>query len=157
MRSSCTSLVLAALTISVACTAAEPVSGPNERLTAKQAVVAQLSALARNNIPLPNSGVEIAFSFASPGNRRQTGPLDRFVLMVNSDPYRGLINHSSAEVRDVVTTKSHTLVAVRVITALGANADFVFVMNRYSTKDCSNCWMTDAVMPANASRPSRMT
>ena len=59
-----------------------PVEGlptPDPSYGAERVVGIQLDALGSNDDPIPDAGINTAYNFASPANRRQTGPLDRFV------------------------------------------------------------------------------
>ena len=59
------------------------------------------AALARQLQALQGGDVETAFAFASPANRRQTGPLERFAALLESPIYRPLVRHRDHEVRAV--------------------------------------------------------
>jgi hypothetical protein len=67
---------------------------PSPNLSPVEVVRIQVEALEKNDVPHPNRGIEIAFRFASPENKRATGPLERFIQMVSSPAYRPLLNHS---------------------------------------------------------------
>ncbi len=47
--------------------------------------------------PYEDRGIEVTFNFASPTNKRMTGPLERFKVMVRNSVYGPMINHRSAE------------------------------------------------------------
>ena len=58
-----------------------PVSGlptPDPSDGPEQVIEMQVRALAENDTPVENAGIKTAYNFASPANRRVTGPLDRF-------------------------------------------------------------------------------
>lgn len=63
---------------------------PDPRYTPERVVRIQLEALQRNDI-------ETTFGFASPANRAQTGPLERFVQMINGPLYRPMIESRAIE------------------------------------------------------------
>ena len=58
---------------------------PSSKLTPAQVVHIQLEALRLNDAR--NRGIELAFRFASPDNKLQTGPLARFISMMQEGPY----------------------------------------------------------------------
>ena len=67
-----------------------PIDGlptPDPSHEPEQVVEIQLDALAANDTPEANAGIKTAYNFASPANRRSTGPLDRFVRMVEGPQY----------------------------------------------------------------------
>lgn len=59
---------------------------PDPALDPADAVRIQVQALAENGAD--DAGIALTFRFASPDNRRQTGPLERFVAMVKGPVYR---------------------------------------------------------------------
>jgi hypothetical protein len=59
---------------------------PDPALDPADAVRVQVQALAENGAD--DAGIALTFRFASPDNRRQTGPLGRFVAMVKGPVYR---------------------------------------------------------------------
>ena len=149
-------MLVAALWLMTGHAGASPAPSPD--LTPAEVVRIQLDALAHNDTPLPNSGVSVVFRFASPGNRQQTGPLDRFTMMVNSGPYREMLNHRSAEILPEMATPAHTMVPAVLVTAEGREARFVFILTEQTDGPYAGCWMTDAVMPVDRSRsPDRLT
>ena len=56
----------------------------------------QVQALADNDTPYRNAGIEVAFRFASPANKRVTGPLWRFIRLLYNPTYRPFLNHQVA-------------------------------------------------------------
>src|SRR4051812_33213541 len=70
-----------------------PVPSPD---LAPQDVVKTVMDALRNNDE-KDTGIRITFSFASPGNREFTGPIDRFIAMVKDPAYAPMLNHKSAE------------------------------------------------------------
>ena len=69
---------------------------PHPDLTPAQVVEAQVEALQFNDRPTPDAGIATAFRFASPDNRKVTGPLPRFAQIVRAPGYRPLIDHRVA-------------------------------------------------------------
>nr|WP_244621442.1 DUF4864 domain-containing protein [Haloarcula marismortui] len=69
---------------------------PRETYSPGDAVSLQLDALETNDDPFENAGIMTAYNFASPANRRSTGPLDRFIAMVQSPQYRPMIDFEEA-------------------------------------------------------------
>ena len=117
---------------------------PRADLTPAEVVRIQLEALRRNDAS--DRGIAVAFRFASPSNKRSTGPLPRFASMIKAGPYALMLNFTDAtygevEVRDRVAAQPVTLSAPgqRPVT-------YVFFLSRQSSDDALNdCWMTDAV------------
>ena len=53
----------------------------------------QLLALKNNDKIYSNSGIEQAWNFAHPNNKKITGPLDKFISMIQGEGYKMLLNH----------------------------------------------------------------
>ncbi|HSY80300.1 MAG TPA: hypothetical protein VK807_00975, partial [Gemmatimonadaceae bacterium] len=51
---------------------------PTPSLSPNQVVEIVLTALQHNDNPQPDAGIATTFEFASPANRLETGPLQRF-------------------------------------------------------------------------------
>lgn len=77
-----------------------PIDGlptPDESYGPGKVIELQLDALATNNDPFKNAGIGVAYNFASPANRRTTGPFDQFTAMVTSPRYSPMVDHVDAE------------------------------------------------------------
>ena len=75
---------------------------PSPELDPSAVVRIQVEAL-RNNSQL-NEGIVLTYNFASPANKGFTGPLNRFIAMLNSASYKQLLNHRSARYGPVVVS-----------------------------------------------------
>jgi len=124
---------------------AAPVPHPDPKLDPVTVVRIQLKALAHNDKPRPDAGLAIAFSFTSPGNREQTGPLEHFSAMVHAG-YAQLLNHRSAKLNPVVMQGEQALQGVELVDQNGETTRFVFVLSRQSEAPYAGCWMIDGVM-----------
>lgn len=122
-----------------------PELAPDPELSAINVVRIQLSALSNNDTPRPDAGIEITFRFASPDNRRQTGPLPRFIQLVKNPVYGPMVDHLAAEVGEPVTSGDKQMVPVVLTARNGARAAYMFILGK-QTEDCDGCWMTEAVM-----------
>ncbi|MDJ0956347.1 MAG: DUF4864 domain-containing protein [Arenicellales bacterium] len=123
---------------------------PNPGLSADDVVRIQLGALANNDSPHTDAGIEITYRFASPTNKRTTGPLPRFIAMVKNPLYAPMINHTHAEFGASVLREVHTLLPV-VLTAIdGKKVGYLFVLRKLRDEPCADCWMTESVMRIGA-------
>ena len=61
----------------------------------KEVIKIQLSGLQQNDLEYKDSGIEQTWKFAHPNNKRVTGPLSNFKMMIKSDSYGMMINHLS--------------------------------------------------------------
>lgn len=140
-------LLFAAALIATAPTfAGEQPTEPNPKLTAEAVVAAQLHALAHNDEPQPDQGIRIAFRFASPDNKKTTGPVDRFIRMVRGPTYALMLNHRSARFGEMMMVEDSARQKVTLTTADGGRATYVFILSKQPGPPCPGCWMTDAVI-----------
>ena len=105
----------------------------------------QLQALADNDHPYENAGIEIAFRFASPANKSATGPLERFIQMVHNPAYRPMLNHQEVVYGELQVEGNQAVQAVILITSSGERVGYVFTLSRQEGGTCHGCWMTDGV------------
>lgn len=120
---------------------------PSPVLTPDQVVQIQLNALRHNDER--NRGIEVAFRFASPDNKLQTGPLPRFINMIRQGPYRLMLAYDNISYHPVEVMEN---VARQRVTLIGAGivVDYEFYLSRQAEGECPGCWMTDAVIPRRA-------
>lgn len=106
-----------------------------------------IEALARNDEPYPDAGIETTFAFASPANKIQTGPLSKFTQMVRNPAYGIMINHAEHEFSEVVLMGDEAYQMVRIKGASGAQVIFAFRLSQQQDGEFAGMWMTDAVWP----------
>ncbi|MFP6735196.1 MAG: hypothetical protein VB959_15310 [Rhodospirillales bacterium] len=68
---------------------------PHPSLSPKAVVTIIMTALRHNDAPRTDRGIQVTFNFASPANKRATGPLSRFISMVKGQTYGPMIGHQS--------------------------------------------------------------
>ena len=74
---------------------------PNSKFKPFDVVKIQLGALKNNNKPYKNAGIEQTWEFAHPSNKNFTGPLSRFIKLLNDKGYNILLNHIEHKVVEV--------------------------------------------------------
>lgn len=129
------------------------VVGPSPALNPTEVIAAQLTALRNNGED--NAGIARAFRFASPGNRRMTGPLPRFAMMIKAQFPEMLTFERMA----FGPLRVHGERALQVVILVQPDASlhaYRYLLSRVTTDDCDGCWMIDGVVPlsrdANAPR-----
>lgn len=120
--------------------APEPSIGPQE------VVEIQMKAMQRNNYPYENHGIEVAYRFASPANKENTGPLERFTQMVNNDIYRSLLNArryglDAIEIEGDIAVQKVTLIDLE-----DQPVVYFFQLSRQKDGNFKDCWLTDSVV-----------
>ena len=123
---------------------------PSPELTPGQVIEIQLEALQFNDRPAKDAGIATTFQFASPGNRKATGPLERFTLIVKNPAFRPLINHRIAGYGPLVVKGNLALRRVTVVAEDGQAIDYDFQLSKDPE---SGCWFTDGVIPVPTKPP----
>ena len=119
--------------------------GPSPEMLPAEVVRTILAALRENHTPVVNAGVATAFSFASPNNRRATGPLPRFAAMVLGPPYAPLVFHRRSEVGQASRFGPYVEFPVTVEDGEGRITYFRFTLSQQQHGEFEGCWMTEAV------------
>jgi Domain of unknown function (DUF4864) len=119
---------------------------PKPELTPQQVVEYQLLVLQRNDQPTPDAGIEKAFRFASPANKKSTGPISHFISMVHSAGYAPLLNAKESAVIRAQLEDDQAKILTRVVSAGGSEMFYLFLLSRQSEGENANCWMTDGVI-----------
>jgi hypothetical protein len=119
---------------------------PSSDYSPAEVVQVIVRALRDNDSPVPQAGVATTFGFASPENQQLTGPLDRFIDMVNSDAYSPMLNHRRAVFGRLTQDGPR---ARQLVTLYGDSAEpacYLFVLVRQPEGDRAGCWLTDGVL-----------
>ena len=122
------------------------VTKPNNGIEPYQVVKIQLKGLKNNDDPFINAGIEQTWEFAHPNNKKFTGPLEKFKILLNSDSYKMLLNHVDHKIIEVKTTDS---IAAYEVTVLGVGKNyykFRWIVEKYELDGpLKGCWLTTGV------------
>ena len=137
-------------------TASAATEAPEPALAGAEAIVQkQLVALKNNDHPQPDAGIELAWAFAHPSNRKATGPLGRFTQMLKGPTYRDLLNHSAHRITFVGSTR--TTATYDVVVFPGSNRApllYRWTVAKVQSGDREGEWATTAVSaPVDAGLP----
>ena len=120
---------------------------PNPNLQPKNVVEIQLQSLQRNDEPIPDAGIFQTWAFAHPNNRFMTGPIERFLLMMKSQNYKNMLNHSDHKIEPVLQTNGRSQFAVSITTSDNQKMTFKWELMKVQTGGFSGSWMTTSVSP----------
>lgn len=126
-----------------------PVTGvptPDPSYGPERVVALQLDGLATNDDPFENAGIGTAYNFASPANRRVTGPFDRFVRMVNGRQYAPMVDHTEAVTGPIERDGSTAEQRVTLTGPDGRTVTYVFGLSTQRDGAFKGCWLTDRVL-----------
>ena len=124
-------------------------SEPSPSLSPRDVVLLQIKALKKNNEA--DEGIATCFRFASPSNRKITGPVERFKKMLHVPPYDQMLGVNDFSVSEPQIEGDKAVLLVKLIDANDETLLFVFELSKQTEKPYDGCWMTDAVFPV--SRP----
>ena len=119
---------------------------PNSLLLPEEVVLIQLIALQKNNIPYEDAGIEQTWEFAHPENRKFTGPLLKFILMMHTPSYSIILNHKKHNIILVKKFDTQTFFFVELINNQGVKVGFKWIVEKVLEEGkYKNCWMTSSV------------
>ncbi|GEM_PF-245747 len=118
---------------------------PSPEWSPREVVQVQVEALAANDEPYADAGIEAAFNFASPANKRATGPLERFRTLFDTAAYAPMIDHAGATYSTVQVDGRVAQMGVLLTTAEGDRVGYLFRLSKQTEAPYTDCWMTDAV------------
>ena len=124
----------------------ETVPTPDPSYGPERVVEVQLTALADNDDPIENAGIKTAYNFASPANRRSTGPLPRFVAMVEGRTYAPMIDHVEATTGPLERTGPLATQSVTLTGPDGRTMTYEFGLSKQQRGSFEGCWLTDRVL-----------
>lgn len=117
---------------------------PKPDFSPEEVVTIQLKAFQENDHS--DNGIETVFNFASPENRKYTGPLDFFKAMVKNPTYESLLNMKKYEARKI-HIEGNTAQQIVVITDKDdRKAAFLFTLSKQTEGSYKGCWMTSSVI-----------
>ena len=115
---------------------------PDPDLSPAEVIRIQLEALRHNDEH--DRGIAVAFRFASPANKANTGPLSRFIPMIKEGPYALMLDFRDAAYGPVETVSNRARQRVT-LTGARASMTYWFYLSRQTEAPYADCWMTDAV------------
>ncbi len=126
--------------------AAEGPLYPSPQLAPAQVVRIQLEALARNDEPRRDAGIELSFRFVSPASQSINGPLARFSALVHGPVYSPMLNHRQARYGPTLIEDDSAQLPVLLVSAAGERVGYLFTLSRQPAGQCGRCWLTDSVV-----------
>ena len=119
---------------------------PNNSIEPYQVVKIQLESLQNNNSPNIDNGIEQTWEFAHPNNKKNTGPLDRFKVMLKGKAYKILLDHLDHEIIQKNLANSVVLFEVRVLGKDKFYYKFKWQVAKYKKEGpLKDCWLTTMV------------
>ena len=119
---------------------------PNNRIDPANVVNIQLSGLMNNDNPIKNHGIKQTWEFAHPSNKKYTGPLPKFINLLQSESYKMLLNHLDNEIIEVFNSINRYGFEVTILALDKKYYKFQWVVEKYyEDGPLKDCWLTTSV------------
>ncbi len=117
---------------------------PSTDMTPQTVVKTVVNALRDNDGE--DNGIRTVFCFASPGNKTNTGPLERFTSMIKRG-FPDMLNHEASYFEEMKIDGDVALQPVWLTTSDGEEIGYMFKMGKQKSGEFEGMWMTDGVFP----------
>ena len=119
---------------------------PNNSILPAEVVKIQLVALMNNNKKFEDSGIEQTWNFAHPTNKKNTGPLPNFKMMIKGNSYQMLINHISHTVTELGSSDNWAQFEVVILDKEKIYHKFNWQVEKFTLDGpLQGCWLTTVV------------
>ena len=131
--------------ISISVSKAELIK-PRSDIKPSKVVEIQLNGLQKNDFNYKDSGIEQTWNFAHPSNKKNTGPLPNFKMMIKSKSYQMLLNHLSHTITKVKDGDKWVQFEVIILDKDKIYHKFNWQVEKYTVDGpLKDCWLTTMV------------
>ncbi len=119
---------------------------PNNSILPAEVIKIQLLGLMNNDKDFQDSGIEQTWNFAHPDNKKNTGPLNNFKMMIKGKTYQMLLNHLSHTITELGSSDKWAQFEVVILSKEKIYHKFNWQVEKY-TEDgpLKDCWLTTMV------------
>ena len=119
---------------------------PNDSIKPAEVIKIQLIALMNNDSKFKDSGIEQTWNFAHPENKKNTGPLTNFKMMIKGRSYEMLLNHLSHTITEVGSSDKWAQFEVIILDSEKIYHKFNWQVEKYTGEGpLQDCWLTTMV------------
>ena len=119
---------------------------PNSNIGPSEVVKIQLIGLQKNDLGYMDSGIEQTWNFAHPNNKKNTGPLSNFKMMIKGNSYQMLLNHLSHVITEVGSGDKWAQFEVVILDKNKIYHKFSWQVEKYTVDGpLKGCWLTTIV------------
>ena len=119
---------------------------PNIGIKPYQVVKIQLSGLMKNDEPNIDNGIKQTWEFAHPSNKKFTGPLSRFIKLLNDEGYNVLLNHTEHKVVEIFNSEKKFIYEVTILDRENFFFKYTWQVEKFlNGGPLNNCWLTTSV------------
>jgi hypothetical protein len=119
---------------------------PNNTILPADVVKIQLAALMNNDKKFEDSGIEQTWNFAHPNNKKNTGPLPNFKMMIKGNSYQMLLNHISHTITELGSGDNWAQFEVVILDKDKIYHKFNWQVEKFTLEGpLEGCWLTTVV------------
>ena len=119
---------------------------PNSSILPADVVKIQLVALMNNDKKFEDSGIEQTWNFAHPNNKKNTGPLPNFKIMIKGNSYQMLLNHISHTITELGSSDNWAQFEVVILDKDKIYHKFNWQVEKFTLDGpLQGCWLTTVV------------
>ena len=119
---------------------------PNNEILPVEVIKIQLVGLMNNDKDFKDSGIQQTWNFAHPNNKKNTGPLAKFKMMIKGNSYSMLLNHLSHTITEMGKSDKWAQFEVVILDKEKIYHKFNWQVEKYVLDGpLKNCWLTTMV------------
>tara|TARA_A100001011_G_scaffold39965_1_gene37753 strand:- start:174 stop:647 length:474 start_codon:yes stop_codon:yes gene_type:complete len=119
---------------------------PNNSILPADVIKIQLNALMDNDSKFKDSGIEQTWNFAHPNNKKNTGPLPNFKMMIKGNSYKMLLNHLSHTITALGSSNEWAQFEVVILDKEKIYHKFNWQVEKFRMEGpLQGCWLTTVV------------
>ena len=137
--------ILILLLISISISKAELIN-PSSDIKPAEVVKIQLTGLQNNDSRFKDSVIEQTWNFAHPNNKKVTGPLPNFKMMIKGDSYQMMLDHLSHTITELGSSDKWAQFEVIILDKNKIYHKFNWQVEKYTLDGVlKDCWLTTMV------------
>ena len=119
---------------------------PRSDIKPAEVIKIQLNGLQKNDDNYKDSGIEQTWNFAHPNNKKNTGPLLNFKMMIKGRSYQMLLNHVSHTITEIGSGDKWAQFEVVILDKEKIYHKFNWQVEKYTDDGpLKDCWLTTMV------------
>ena len=119
---------------------------PNNLILPAEVIKIQLVGLMDNDKDFKDSGIEQTWNFAHPNNKKNTGPLPNFKMMIKGNSYQMLIDHLNHTITELGSSDKWAQFEVIILDKEKIYHKFNWQVEKYTMDGpLKDCWLTTMV------------
>ena len=119
---------------------------PKNSILPVEVIKIQLTGLMNNDKKFKDSGIEQTWNFAHPSNKKYTGPLPHFKMMIKGKSYQMLLNHLSHTITEIGRSDKWAQFEVIILDKEKIYHKFNWQVEKYTEEGpLKDCWLTTMV------------